>query len=46
MHKISKKLIYFNMYEMFKVTDETLAKNYVHTIEVNKADNKLVLWIK
>ena len=31
---------------MFKVTAETFAKNCVHTIKVNKTDNKSVLWIK
>ena len=34
------------MYKMFKVTAETLAKNCVHKIKVNKTDNKSVLWIK
>ena len=34
------------MYKMFKLTAETFAKNCVHTIKVNKADNKSVLWIK
>ena len=34
------------MYKMFKVTAETFAKNCVHTIKVNKTDNKSVLWIK
>ena len=31
---------------MFKFTAETFAKNCVHTIKVNKTDNKSVLWIK
>ena len=31
---------------MFKGTAETFAKNCVHTIKVNKTDNKSVLWIK
>ena len=31
---------------MFKVTTETFAKNCVHTMKVNKTDNKSVLWIK
>ena len=31
------------MYKMFKVTAETFAKNCVHTIKVNKTDNKSVL---
>ena len=31
---------------MFKITAETFAKKCVHTIKVNKTDNKLVLWIK
>ena len=34
------------MYKMFKVTFETFATNCVHTIKVNKADNKSVLCIK
>ena len=34
------------MYKMFKGTAETFAKNCVHTIKVNKTDNKSVLWIK
>ena len=34
------------MYKMFKVTTETFAKNCVHTMKVNKTDNKSVLWIK
>ena len=34
------------MYQMFKVTAETFAKNYVCTIKVNKTDNKSVLWTK
>ena len=34
------------MYKMFKVTAETFAKNCVHTININKTDNKSVLWIK
>ena len=46
MHKITKKKIFFIMYKMFKVTAETFAKNCVHTIKVNKTDNKSVLWIK
>ena len=31
---------------MFEITPETFAKNCVHTIKVNKTDNKSVLWIK
>ena len=43
----SKKIIFFLcMHKMFKVTAETFAKNFVHTIKVNKTDNKSVLWIK
>ena len=34
------------MYKIFKVTAETFAKNSVHTIKVNKTDNKSVLRIK
>ena len=34
------------MYKMFKVTADTVAKNCVHIIKVNKTDNKSVLWIK
>ena len=34
------------MYKVFKVTAKTFAKNCVHTIKVNKTDNKSVLWIK
>ena len=34
------------MYQIFKVTAETFAKSCVHTIKVNKTDNKSVLWIK
>ena len=33
------------MYKMFKVTAETF-KNCVHTIKVNKTNNKSVLWVK
>ena len=44
---VIKKLFFFLcMYKMFKVTAETFAKNCVHTIKVNKTDNKSVLWIK
>ena len=32
MHKIN----FFYLYKMFKVTAETFAKNYVHTMKVNK----------
>ena len=45
----SKKIIFFLcMHKMFKVTAETFAKNFVfvHTIKVNKTDNKSVLWIQ
>ena len=31
---------------MFEITPKTFAKNCVHTIKVNKTDNKSVLWIK
>ena len=31
------------MYKMLKVTAEIFAENCVHTIKVNKTDNKLVL---
>ena len=31
---------------MFKISAEKFAKNFVHTIKVNKTDNKSVLWIK
>ena len=34
------------MYKIFKATVEIFAKNYVHTIKLNKKDNKSVLWIK
>ena len=34
------------MYKIFKATVEIFAKNYVHTIKLNKTDNKSVLWIK
>ena len=37
---------FVRMYKMFKVTSETFAKNCVHTIKVNKADNKSILCIK
>ena len=43
MHKIEKKN-FFNMYKMFKISAETVAKNCVHTTKVNK--NQSVLWIK
>ena len=46
MHKIKKESIFFIMHKIFKVTTETFAKNCVHTIKVNKTDNKSVLWIK
>ena len=45
MHKI-RKIIFFNIYKMFKISAEKFAKNFVHTIKVNKTDNKSVLWIK
>ena len=35
-----------NMYKMLKISAETFGKNWVHTIKVNKAGNKSVLWIK
>ena len=42
-----KKIIFFLcMFKMFKVTAETFAKNCVHTIKLNKADNKSVSCIK
>ena len=34
------------MCKLFKVTVETFDKNCVHTIKVNKAINKSVLWMK
>ena len=34
------------MYKVAEVTSETFAKNCVHTIKVNKTDNKSVVWIK
>ena len=34
------------MYKMFKVIAETFAKNRFHTMNLNKTDNKSVLWIK
>ena len=34
------------MYKIFKATVEIFAKNYVHTIKLNKTENKSVLWIK
>ena len=45
MNKI-RKIIFFNIYKMFKISAEKFAKNFVHTIKVNKTDNKSVLWIK
>ena len=43
----SKKITFFLcMYKVSKVTSETFAKNCVHTIKVNKRDNKSVVWIK
>ena len=45
MHKI-RKIIFFNIYKMFKISAEKFAKNFVYTIKVNKTDNKSVLWIK
>ena len=45
MHKINKILIFLIIYKMFKITAETFAKNCVHTIKVNKTENKSVLWI-
>ena len=44
MHKIKSNL--FIMYKMFKVIAETLAKNCVHTVKVDKTDKKSALWIK
>ena len=41
-----KKIFFLCMYKMFKVTAKAFAKNCVHTIKVNKTDNKSVLWIK
>ena len=34
------------MYKMFKVIAETFTKTCVHTIKVNKTDNKSMLRIK
>ena len=34
------------MYKMLKVIAETFTKTCVHTIKVNKTDNKSMLWIK
>ena len=45
MHKI-RKIIFFNIYKMFKSSAETFAKNFIHTIKVNNTDNKSVLWMK
>ena len=42
-----KTIIFFLcMCKLFKVTAETFDKNCVHTIKVNKAVNKSVLWVK
>ena len=30
------------MYEMFKISAETFAKNCVHTVKVNKTDRKMI----
>ena len=35
-----KKTFFFIMYKMFIITAETLAKNYVHAIKVNKTINQ------
>ena len=46
-HKKKKKKTFFLcMYKIYKVTAETFDKNCIHTIKVNKTDNKSVLWIK
>ena len=34
------------MCKIFKFTAVTFTQNYVHTIKVNKTDNKSLLWIK
>ena len=44
MHEITK-IMFFNMYKIFKIGAETFAKN-VHTTKVNTTDNKSVLLIK
>ena len=46
MHKIRKNIYFFIIYKMFEIIAETLAKNCVHIIKVNKTVNKSVLWIK
>ena len=42
MNKIKKRIYCFNMYEMFKISVETFAKNCVHTVKVNKTDRKMI----
>ena len=39
-------MLFFIKYKMFKVTGKTFARNCVHTIKVNKTDNRSVLWIR
>ena len=41
-----KNMLFFITYKMFKVTAKTFARNCVHTIKVNKTDNRSVLWIR
>ena len=42
MNKMKKRIYFFNMYEMFKISAETFAKNCVHTVKVNKTDRKII----
>ena len=42
MNKMKKRIYFFDMYEMFKISAETFAKNCVHTVKVNKTDRKII----
>ena len=42
MNKTKKRIYFFNMYEMFKISAKTFAKNCVHTVKVNKTDRKII----
>ena len=41
-NKTKKRIYFFNMYEMFKISAKTFAKNCVHTVKVNKTDRKII----
>ena len=42
MNKTKKRIYFFNMYEMFKISAKTFPKNCVHTVKVNKTERKII----